>query len=75
MNINEANDLWFDFEPIEGVLFGLNDYVRIVSGDYRGSHASVISLVKLEPVTYLIELDLPKGGDLVVIESELEKAI
>lgn len=74
MDLNEANKLWFEFKPIEGVKFGLNDYVHIVGGEYSGSHASVISLILLEPVTYLVELDLPKGGDVIVLESDLENA-
>ena len=74
MNLNEANKLWYNFEPIESVLFGLNDYVRIISGEFDGSGASVISLTSLEPVTYLVEHDSSIGGDLVISQSELEKA-
>lgn len=73
MNLNEANKLWYDFQPIEGVLFGLNDYVRIKSGEHKGKCASVISLISLEPIpTYLVELDDFKGGDIKIAESELE---
>ena len=71
MDLDEANKLWFEFQPIEGVKFGLNDTVRIVSEKYLGEYASVISLVSLEPTTYLIEL-ASGGGDLTILESELE---
>lgn len=74
MDLNEANKLWFEFQPIEGVKFELNEYVRIVDGEYSGNHASVISLMSLAPTTYLVELDLYTGGDVVVGESDLEKA-
>ena len=72
MDLKEANKYWFEFEPIEGVLFGLNDSVRIVRGEHAGQVASVISLVSLEPVTYLVELDWD-GGDIVIAETALER--
>ena len=74
MNLNEANKLWFNFEPIDGVLFGLNDYVRINSGEFAGNGASVISLISLKPTAYLDELDFESGGDLEISQSDLEKA-
>jgi hypothetical protein len=72
MDLNEANKLWFESKPIEGIKFGLNDYVHITEGEYSGNHASVISLMSLEPVTYLVELDLYTGGDVVVFQTEIE---
>ena len=73
MNLNEANKLWFESKSIEGVRFRLNDYVRIIDGEHSGNHASVISLMSLEPVTYLVELDIFTGGcDAVVLQSEIE---
>ena len=74
MDLNEANKLWYNSEPIDGVLFGLNDYVQIKSGEFAGEGASVISLISLEPVSYLVELDLSKGGDLEIAQSEIEKS-
>ena len=73
MNLDEANKLWYDFEPIEGVLFRLNDGVRITSGKYAGEYASVISLVSLKPVTYLVELGSENKCDVTITESELEE--
>ncbi len=53
----ELDDLWFSFQPIPGAAFGLNDSVRIKSGEHAGEFVSVISLVWLEPTpTHLIEL-------------------
>lgn len=77
MDLNEAHKLWYNFEPISGVLFGYNDYVLIKSGAYAGECAkNVISLESLEPVTYLVELDLAdgSGGNIVIAESEIESA-
>ena len=72
MDLNDSHKFWFEFEPIAGVKFGLNESVHIVGGENAGNHASVISLMSLDPVTYLIELDT--GGDVIVTESEIEKA-
>jgi hypothetical protein len=74
MDINDANKLWYESKPIEAVKFGLNDYIHIIEGEYAGNHASVISLMSLEPVTYLVELDLYTGGDVVVSQTEIENA-
>lgn len=74
MDLDEANKLWFEFKQIAGVKFGLNDYVQVIKGDYSGNHASVISLISLKPVTYLLELDLETGGDIIVAESEIEES-
>ena len=73
MTLDEANKLWYEFKPIEGVKFGLNDYVCIVSGKHSGNNGSVISLISLGPIIYLIELGHPSGGDVIIPESELEK--
>ncbi len=73
MELNEANKLWYNFQLIKGVLFGYNDSVRIKSGKYTGKYASVISLESLEPITYLVELD-SNDGDIIIVESELEKS-
>lgn len=72
MDLNEANSLWFESKPIAGVKFGLNEDVCIVRGKNAGNHASVISLMSLAPVTYLVELDT--GEDVIITESEIEKA-
>ena len=52
-------------------MFCLNDSVRIKSGEYVGNAAAVISLVALEPVTYLVELGTT-GEDVIIAESDLE---
>ncbi|HEX8248536.1 MAG TPA: hypothetical protein VF599_10215 [Pyrinomonadaceae bacterium] len=72
--MNQAIKLWYNFEPVNGASFGLNDYVRVKSGELAGQGASVISLIKLEPVTYLVELDCASGGDIVIAGSEIESA-
>ena len=72
MNLDEANKLWFEFQPIEGVKFKLNESVRIVKGKNKGNYAVAISLVSLEPVSYLIELASSPFGDVIVLESEIE---
>ncbi len=72
MDLDEANKLWYELEQLEGVKFGYNDCIQIVKGDYSGNQASIISLISLEPITYLAELDSDKGGDIYVLETEIE---
>ena len=74
MNLDEANKFWFEFQPIQGVIFGLNDSVRIFTGENAGNYGVVISLMSLEPVSYLVELSSSPFGDVVVLETELESA-
>jgi hypothetical protein len=72
MNLDEVNKLWYDFQPIEGITFGLNDSVLIKSGDYEGQSGSVISIISVEPMPiYLIELG-ETGQDVQIKQSELE---
>jgi hypothetical protein len=69
VDLNEANKLWYMFQPIEGIKYGLNDSVRIISGEHEGETGSVISLTTIEPPTYLIELS--SGQDIEIAESYL----
>jgi hypothetical protein len=72
MNLEEVNNLWYKSQPIEGIAFGLNDSVRIKSGDLAGQAGSVISIIPIEPIPiYLIELD-NNGADVQIKQSELE---
>lgn len=57
MNFEEVNNLWYDSKSINGVTFGLDDSVRVISGEYAGKSASVISIISIEPIPiYLVEL-------------------
>ena len=68
------DDLWYNFEPVPGAAFRLNDAVQIKSGGHAGEGAAVISLLSLEPTPiYLVELG-SGGGDIEIAESELEGA-
>ena len=69
MDLNEANKLWYMFQRIEGIKYGLNDFVRIISGEHEGETGSVISLTSIKPPTYLIELS--SGHDIDIAESDL----
>lgn len=70
MDQNELDKRWFSLEPIGGVKYGLNDVVRITSGNYVGGQGAVISLLSFSPVVYLIELS--SGDDAQIEESALE---
>jgi hypothetical protein len=75
VNRRELDNLWFGSQPIPGVAFGLNDPVRIRSGEHAGELAAVISLASLEPTpTYIVELS-SGGGDIAVAESDIEAAV
>ena len=74
MNLDEVHKLWYNFQQIEGITFGLGDWVGIKAGDYTGQFGSVISILSLEPIPiYLIELGTT-GADVQVRQSELEPA-
>lgn len=70
MNFNEANKLWYELKPIKGLMCKYNDYIRIKSGKYAEQFASVISILSVEPITYLVETD--DFGDVSVKETEIE---
>ena len=70
MNYDELNKLWYELEPIEGLKCKYNDSVRIKSGEFAGQFASVISLLSVEPITYLVETN--NSGDVSVKETEIE---
>lgn len=70
MNYDEVNKLWYELKPIEGLMFKYNDYIKIKAGEYAGQFASVISLLSIEPITYLVETD--SFGDVSVKETEIE---
>lgn len=71
MDQKELDERWFNWEPIEGVRYGLNDSVRITTGVHISEGAAVISLLSVDPVMYLIEL--ASGlGDINVLEKDLE---
>lgn len=75
MNQRELDNLWFSSQSIPGVAFGLNDSVRVKSGEHAGELAIVISLESLEPSpVYIIELG-STGTDIKMAESDLEQAV
>ena len=75
MDRSEIAVLWFGFQPIPGVAFGLNDAVRITAGEHLGELGSVISVESVEPIPrYMIELG-SGGGSIGVPESALEPAL
>jgi hypothetical protein len=71
MTLDEANELWYELAPIDGIIYRYNDCVRIKSGNHHGENATVISLTSVDPITYLVELG-SGDGDIVVAESEIE---
>ncbi len=71
MDQRELDRRWFSWEPIDGVLYGLNDTVTILSGEHAGIEGAVISLISIEPVLYLVELLGPTYGDVKIAESDL----
>ena len=72
MDQRELDRRWFTWEPIEGVRYGLNDTVRILSGKNAGLEGAIISLCSTEPVGYVVELLEPPYGDVELAEHDLE---
>ena len=67
---SEIDELWFNFKPIPGVKFFLNDSIEIIKGENIGEKGFVISLIEIHPEPrYLVELT--NGKDEIVLESQL----
>ena len=73
MDFKEADNLWYELKPIEVIRFVYNDHVRITAGEHTGKNGSVISLVSVEPIVYIVELE-SGAGDVHVAESQFEIA-
>lgn len=59
---HEIDEKWFSKEPINGVAFGLNDSVSIISGQHAGKGGAIISLIRLVPEPeYYIEIGSGEG--------------
>lgn len=70
MTQKELDERWFSFQSIDGVKFGLNDSISIISKEHKGKFGSVIALTSTQPVTYLVEL--ATGGDINLNENEIQ---
>lgn len=67
----DLEELWYDFRPVPGAKFKMNETVKILNGNHSGQIASIISLETIDPEPkYLIELN--SGEDMIVAESNLE---
>ncbi len=65
--------LWLSNEPVQGVLFPHNSYVRAVRGRHSGNSGSLVSLIKADSdPEYILESEA--GPDLKVRQSEIEVA-
>jgi len=60
-------------EPIAGVMYFHNDYVRVIGGDHEGSFGSLVTVLSLEPQPRFV-LELESGCDIEVDQSEIELA-
>jgi hypothetical protein len=53
----EIDELWFSSKPVPGVLFSLNDHVKIIKGKYSGLKGIVVFLLTLSPEPrFLVEI-------------------
>ncbi len=54
----QQSNAFLSHEPIPGVVFEHNDYVRVIAGEHVGDSGSLISLEELgEDPVYLVELE------------------
>ena len=65
--------LFLNREPIRGVRFQHNDYVRVIAGAHAGKAGSLVTVLKLEPEPRYV-LELESGFDVEVLQSELQRA-
>jgi transcription elongation factor len=65
--------LFLNREPIAGVAFQHNDYVRVIAGAHAGKTGSLVTVLRVEPEPRYI-LELESGFDVEVLQSELQRA-
>jgi hypothetical protein len=59
-------------EPIVGVKYFHNDYVRVVSGRYAGDAGSLVTVLSLQPEPLFV-LEAESGQDVEVLQSEIHR--
>ena len=68
---NQHND-FLAHKPLPGVRFEHNDYVLILSGEYKDQSGSLVSVEELgEDPLFLLELE--SGIDITVRQSQIER--
>ena len=64
---------FLNHEPIPGVGFEHNDYVRIVGGQHAGKYGSLVTVLTTTPEPRFI-IELETGFDVEVLQSHIENA-
>lgn len=59
-------------EPISGVRYFHNDYVRVIGGPNAGESGSLVAVLELSPEPKFV-LESEKHGDIEVLQSEIER--
>lgn len=73
MNKIDLVQAFLNHEPIAGVSFEHNDYVKVIAGPHNGNFGSLVTVHSLQPEPEFI-LELDSGFDVQVLQSELQKA-
>ena len=68
----ELESQWITQEGIPGVNYRFSDLVRILSGEYSGQTAEVISLISIEPEPVYVVVLPPNEKSVVLPQRELE---
>jgi hypothetical protein len=71
VNTAGLGQAFLNHEPIPGVSFEHNDYVKVVAGPHKGHFGSLVTVLCLQPEPKFI-LELESGFDVQVLQSELE---
>ena len=69
----DLGQAFLNHEPIAGVSFEHNDYVKVIAGPHKGKFGSLVTVLSLLPEPEFI-LELDSGFDVQVLQSELAKA-
>ena len=70
---HDLSQAWMNAEPIAGVLFSLNEYIRITDGPEAGKYGYAMSLLAVEPhVVFLVELS-GTGLDVQVSQGSMQR--
>jgi len=73
MSTRDLEQAFLNREPIDGVLYFHNDFVRVVAGPHGGTAGSLVTVLSLEPEPRFV-LELESGFDVEVLQSEIAHA-
>ena len=73
MGYSDFSQAFLNRDPIPGVMYLHDDFVRVVAGAHQGASGSLVAVLTLEPEPRFV-LEVESGFDVEVSQSEIELA-